>query len=93
MEEKKCNKCGECCKVLGFTVNGLQNDRLKQKYYKAHGCRIEKDMVFVPMACPHLTKDNLCDIHETKPVLCKIFKWQSKREGFITPKGCAFKSK
>lgn len=85
----ECKQCGECCKWLSFTINGLRNDRLLQEYYKAHGCKIKGNTVTVPMRCPHLTEDNKCDIHETKPFHCKTFKGQEGKT-YVKFEGCGY---
>lgn len=86
----KCNQCGECCKFLTFTIPGIKTDRIYREYYKAHGCTIVGDRINVPMRCPHLTEDNKCDMHETKPFLCKVYKGQSGDGKFSVPKGCGY---
>lgn len=87
--EKKCLKCGECCKWLMFDISNIKERRMYLEYWKAHGCKIEGNSILVPMRCPHLTDDNLCDIHDKKPLLCKIFRGQ-KSDKFWIPKGCGF---
>jgi len=82
----ECSKCGECCKWLQFEIPGLGNDRNKQEYFKAHGCKREGDKLLVPMRCPHLTEENLCDIHDHKPFLCSS--WKGSTKGFWKPKCC-----
>lgn len=84
-----CSQCGACCKMLGFTIPDLQQNRIYLEYYKAHGCKIEGNMVIVPMTCPHLV-DNKCDIHEKKPFLCKQFKGKSSGKKFLVPKECTY---
>jgi len=81
-----CSKCGACCKLLTFTIPGLGNNRNKQEYFKAHGCKREGETIIVPMRCPHLTKDNLCDIHNKKPFICSS--WNGGEKGVYKPKGC-----
>ena len=88
-----CNKCGKCCIEMTFTIKGLSKDRIKKEYYKARGCRFEGDKLIVHARCPHLTEDNLCDIHEKKPILCRAFRGQSKGLArYVSPKGCAFEN-
>lgn len=89
----ECNKCGECCKTLMFTVSELSNDRLLRIYFKARGVKILKgNKVLVPHRCSHLTEDNLCDVHGTKrqPIICKNFRGQ---KNYYTPRCCAFHPK
>lgn len=76
--------------MLGFTVPDLHKFREYQIYYKAHGCKIEGNMVIVPMRCPHLTADNDCDIHENKPIICRQFKGKQSKKKFIVPEECTY---
>jgi len=84
-----CRRCGKCCTGLTFTLPGVASNRLFREYYQAHGCRIEGNTLHVPLRCPHLTEENLCDIHDTKPLLCKTFR--GKKQGkFYVDKGCGY---
>jgi len=83
-----CKKCGSCCKQLTFSIPGISQKRDQIIYYKAHGCQVVGDLIIVPIICPHLTEDNLCDIHEKKPFLCKQYKGGGK--GFYTPDSCKY---
>ncbi|MHA1481865.1 MAG: YkgJ family cysteine cluster protein [Candidatus Heimdallarchaeaceae archaeon] len=85
-----CKMCGACCRQLVFEVPNLREQRIQLEYYKAHGCKIENNTIIVPMVCPHLTEDNLCDIHEKKPLLCKQFKGKSGKRKFWIPPGCTY---
>lgn len=85
-----CSCCGSCCKMLGFRVPKIQEHRFEIEYYKAHGCKVEGDMVIIPMRCPHLDENNLCDIHEKKPFLCKQFKGKKSSSKFLIPKECTY---
>jgi Fe-S-cluster containining protein len=73
-----------------FEVKDIHNNRFAQEYFKAHNCKIEGNKVLVPYKCPHLTDDNLCDIHEKKPFLCKQFRGKSQGK-FYVPKTCGFR--
>ncbi len=87
-----CKQCGACCKAITFTVPGIRSDRMKMEYFKAHGCIVEEEMVIIPMRCPHLTKDNKCDINDKKPMLCRLFKGKSGdgENKFYIPKECNY---
>jgi Fe-S-cluster containining protein len=82
---KECSKCGQCCRSLSFIIEMTDEWR---EYYEAHGCKVLGDMVLVPMVCPHL-KDNMCDIYETRPQVCRDFKGQT--EGYYVPPECTLK--
>lgn len=73
-----------------FDISNIKDKRMFHDYYLKHGCKIIKDRVLIPCICPHLTKNNICDIHESKPLLCKLFKGQ-KSDRFYIPDGCGFK--
>jgi len=83
----ECNKCGACCKVISFKVNMTPE---LEDYYLARGFGIKDDVVLIYVRCPHLTKDNLCDLHDTdmKPKICRDFHGQT---GYYIPDICAFK--
>ena len=76
---KHCKKCGKCCKVMWFPVPFHPDDDMSMltDFYTARGCTIMSDQksmlyIVVPLPCPHLT-DNGCDIHKTKPEICKLY--------------------
>lgn len=81
----ECKKCGECCKQLIFFIPSLPPEHVE--YYEKKGCVIEGTRLLIPYVCPHLTEDNLCAIHEDKPILCKEYEGQS---GYYIPKGCSY---
>ena len=90
---KECSKCGACCRHLSFQIE--DTDGRWAEYYKAHGCTVIKNkkienmiMILVPNVCPHL-KDNLCDIYETRPQVCRDFKGQT--DGYYVPPECTLK--
>lgn len=88
MRMTECNKCGECCKYLTFTIKNVKRNPLLLDYYKKHGCRIEGEMIVVPSRCQHLDENNLCKIYPDRPSLCKVFKGQSF--GHYVPKECVY---
>jgi Fe-S-cluster containining protein len=91
---KECEKCGECCKFIAFD---LANPRPAiHKYLKARATKTMKYGVgyryIIESRCPHLTEENLCDIHETKqyPELCRRFDAEHTG-GFYIPPGCSYR--
>lgn len=42
------------------------------------------------MRCPHLDENNLCDIHDNKPMLCKMYKGKASGDKFIVPEECTY---
>jgi len=93
MGEKRCEQCGSCCKTVAMPSPGIQNDRIFIDYWKKRGCKVEKDYVIIPYPCPNLDENNLCKIHDKKPLLCKAYKGNEKsgKYGFYVPKGCGLK--
>ena len=56
-----CKQCGSCCKILGSHRPLKEEDRLLlQIFDRGDG------------VCEHLTEDNLCNIYETRPEICKV---------------------
>jgi len=73
--EKSCIRCGWCCTKKVVEVPHKILTISDQDYYKYHGIIIERkdrntDRQIIPCRCIHLTKDNLCDIWETRPDMC-----------------------
>lgn len=68
-----CKQCGECCKDIILPLR-LQKDPQIFEWLKARGfgLRVGKFLwAQIPLACQHLTEDNLCAIWETRPKVCK----------------------
>jgi len=89
----ECSKelqCGECCKQLIFISDRLAKEQIH--YYKAHGCEINGNNLIVPIRCPHLTRDNICDFWGTEeyPKMCRDFVGQEK--GYFMPDVCVYKN-
>lgn len=70
MKEKVCLKCGDCCRNLivrwQFDLHPYEIE-----FLKARGLKVDRRSITLDMVCPHLTADNLCDIHAYKPVHCR----------------------
>lgn len=86
-----CSKCGKCCTSLFFTFPNLKLRQSDIEYYKYHNIDIEKFgrtgyRLKVNNRCEHLTKDNLCDIFETRPDVCR--EKMSNSVKFLRPEGC-----
>ena len=95
MTELKCDpkKCGAaCCKMMVMEVGNP--DRNYRDYYRKKGLEIDEGFLLVPYRCPHLTEDDLCDLHGTdrKPYLCRIF-GDLTIKGFYAPKNCVWRKK
>lgn len=69
----ECQKCGECCKYVGLHLKEM-SPQLK-RIFKVREIRIAEkpglSVILIPHRCPHLTKDNLCDLHDKgRPQMC-----------------------
>jgi Fe-S-cluster containining protein len=70
-----CSQCGQCCKILVFNVPHKHMPSDEKRYYDYHNVKIERvnrntDRYIVYAPCIHLTKDNKCDIFDTRPDIC-----------------------
>lgn len=71
---KLCRRCGECCRVAVFMIDGSEYE---MAFYKARGLRVVEwrhlPAVLVPSVCPHLV-GNDCDLWGTEafPEACRI---------------------
>ena len=80
-----CHKCGNCCRQLIFMVPTLSKNQIE--YYEKKGCEVTKNQITIPYVCPHLNSDNMCDIYEDRPLLCKVYTGQKM---FYRPEGCGY---
>lgn len=78
----KCQKCGSCCK--GFTLDvkpravSLEDITLME----IHDVSTEKGFkIYIPHKCKHLTKNNLCDIWEDRPQVCRNYMCEGDQKG------------
>lgn len=72
MSELGCQKCGQCCKWLGFSYSDLSGKALE--FYTKRGCKILKSehgnyRIYIPVPCPHLD-GNQCSIYNNRPLVC-----------------------
>lgn len=66
-----CDKCGDCCRSLKIHMpHGIH--LYNKEFLKARGFEVgNKYIKLDPFVCPHLTDDNLCDLHnKSKPLVC-----------------------
>lgn len=78
----KCNRCGNCCKILGFRTNDKQ---LKSKYslklcirwfswfYGFDLLKIDHDKKLLLFSCRHRMRDESCDDYFWRAPLCRNF--------------------
>lgn len=80
-KQKLCLKCGQCCKKMVIPLIQPVISNKIEEFYKARGFEIikYKGMNFVKFdfTCPHLQKDNKCDMYENRPDACKSHKGSS----------------
>lgn len=76
MKEKwVCKRCGLCCKWVIHRFGGGEE---AIRYYMAHenfkviySKELKMPIVLIKSRCKYLNKDNLCDIYENRPLVCK----------------------
>ena len=67
----ECVKCGQCCRQINLRT---QLDEVMAEFWSAHyGQTVTEAEFHVDHNCIHLTKDNRCDIYETRPQYCRNF--------------------
>jgi len=65
----ECIKCGRCCSHVRV---GLKAEGDLKEFLNAYfGSDPGMINFHFDRRCAHLTRDNLCDIHETKPKMCR----------------------
>ncbi|MCF7958763.1 MAG: YkgJ family cysteine cluster protein [Phycisphaerae bacterium] len=82
MAESLCMKCaGLCCKYLALPIETPENkgDFDDIRWYLAHegiSVFVEKEDWYINVAtrCKYLDKNNMCDIYETRPKICRAYK-------------------
>ena len=73
-KNKKCKRCGACCRHLTFNMEGLNTDN--RKWLEFHKkCFVFKDKIIVLIPCKHLKRKNdkyICDIFgkPERPDMC-----------------------
>ena len=69
----ECKKCGECCFGYSIPVAHLHIDQ--EEFLKARGFKLNSTPLGMYLIssdrCPHLTAENLCDIYDTRPKICR----------------------
>ena len=88
MSEKKCQRCGLCCKSTFFALTDVHyDDDIKEigRWAQYHGVQITRYTVDgidrlginIPGECKFLVKDNdgmySCAIYEKRPEICKQY--------------------
>lgn len=74
-----CKKCaGLCCRYLALPIETPESkdDHDDVRWYLAHegiSIFVEKGDWYIQIAnrCKHLTRDNLCEIYESRPRICR----------------------
>jgi Fe-S-cluster containining protein len=74
VEDGACLLCGDCCRYLSIIEPTPWSEKIAI-YYETRGCVVdrEQEKVMIPLQCPHLRKDNICDIYEQRPEICREF--------------------
>ncbi len=79
MSDPLCKKCaGLCCRYLALPIETPtdKDDFDDIRWYLAHegiSIFVEKGDWYINIAnrCKHLTRENLCDIYDTRPKICR----------------------
>jgi len=101
IEEKKCSRCGACCRVLPLFTQHMHPDF--KKYLLNLGLVEDKEQgcILIPHVCQHLKEvyeigheHTTCDIHDSsdRPHVCRVFHGQKIIKGsrvYIPPE-CSF---
>lgn len=78
----ECKCCGKCCSnILPLTENEIKT--MKKLAKKENKLLLDKDWY---MRCPFLNNDNLCDIYENRPTICKEYDCYKFENGLFTNK-------
>jgi Fe-S-cluster containining protein len=91
MRKFECIKCGKCCSHL----IGFRDDVRFGMYLSPEEVKLFPSEMVIPLFrhkkkiiayqlkedhCPHLTADNLCEIYDKRPLLCRTFPMVSPTE-------------
>lgn len=78
----QCKRCGACCRdmMVAYETNGKDafiNDTLRLLNMRK-GMEAVRDgrriIINYKTVCKHLTKENLCDCYDRRPVSCRAFR-------------------
>ena len=77
MRTGECNGCAACCRFVILQVNPQYMEADKRSWIEMHGIRLfEQDggtWARITATCQHLTAENKCSIHDTRPQTCRDF--------------------
>jgi len=91
MKKQKCDRCGICCRL--FLVNLTEKEYISERYKTVFDDDFIEDFQLAKKfganilaqkkdgSCIYL-KDNICSIHSTRPLSCRDFFCNSKKERF-----------
>jgi Fe-S-cluster containining protein len=81
----ECSRCGECCTYIVYPLKVPPRwARSYRAFLEARGVEVVKlpggwgEGAKEPKRCPHLTEDNLCDIYDHRPDICRLGKCPKK---------------
>ncbi|MDO8622662.1 MAG: YkgJ family cysteine cluster protein [archaeon] len=86
-----CRKCkAACCKMGGATFTGKEMKKVLKKGYKNYFFKVKEGIYELKSKkgrCPYLKKDNSCEIHKIKPILCLCYpvfqNFDKQKNGYI----------
>jgi Fe-S-cluster containining protein len=69
----ECKKCGNCCQTISIPIRTPSDRQLE--FWAARGYEVKNTkqgwFLYIPGPCIHLIEDNLCDIYENRPEMCR----------------------
>lgn len=82
-----CHRCGICCTVSHIYLQQVGFDR---KWVEGRQGTIRGNDVYIPSRCKWLTKDNRCEVQESKPEWCKKWPLQVGPQPWLINMGCKY---
>jgi Fe-S-cluster containining protein len=88
-----CTRCANCCKTMNIKVGdddaariaehfGMATDEFVKQYLAITERLGRKYRKFRQKQCPFLGEDNLCEIYELRPTVCREYP-PKNRDGFV----------
>jgi Fe-S-cluster containining protein len=68
-----CERCGNCCHDIPLSKQELAMFHYILKDNLENEVTTEKHAYILKGKCPFLREDNLCDIYEFRPTVCKLY--------------------
>jgi len=79
-DKRLCEGCSQCCEYVNIVIETPKTKKEIDRiiWYLLHGLSlyIDKDndwMIYLPIKCLALTKEKLCGIYDTRPIICREY--------------------